>query len=36
MPITTQPMIDPKGDKGGLIDDPDTWWVVLVGRVRRE
>jgi len=34
IPITTQPLVDPKGDKGGFIDDPDTWWVVLVGRVR--
>ena len=35
VPITTQPVIDPKGDKGGFIDDADTWWVVLVGRVKQ-
>jgi len=34
VPITTQPVIDPKGGEGGFIDDPDLWWVVLVGRVR--
>jgi predicted permease len=34
VPITTQPVVDPKGGEGGFIDDPDLWWVVLVGRVR--
>ena len=34
VPITTQPVIDPKGDKGGLIDDTDTWWVDIVGRIK--
>ena len=27
VPLTMQPLIDPKGDKGGFIDDPDVWWV---------
>jgi len=34
VPITTQPVVDPKGGEGGFIDDPDLWWVVLVGRVK--
>jgi len=34
VPITAQPVIDPKGGEGGFIDDPDLWWVVLVGRVK--
>lgn len=36
VPITMQPVIDPKGDEGGFIDDPDMWWVVLVGRAKPE
>ena len=35
VPITTQPVIDPKGGEGGFIDDPGLWWVVLVGRVKQ-
>jgi predicted permease len=34
VPISTQPVIDPKGEKGGFIDDADTWWVDVVGRVK--
>jgi predicted permease len=34
VPITMQPVIDPKGDTGGFIHDPNMWWVVLVGRVK--
>ena len=34
VPISTQPVIDPKGDKGGFIDDADTWWVDVVGRIK--
>jgi len=34
VPINMQPVIDPKGDEGGFIDDPNTWWVVLVGRIK--
>ena len=36
VPITMQPVIDPKGDKGGFIDDPDVWWVDMVGRIKPE
>jgi predicted permease len=34
VPISLQPVIDPKGDKGGFIDDRDTWWVDIVGRIK--
>ena len=27
-------MIDPKGKKASLLDDPDMWWVNIVGRTR--
>ena len=32
--LNMQPLIDPKGDKGGFIDDPNVWWVDLVGRIK--
>jgi predicted permease len=35
VPITAQPVIDPKGGEGGFIDDPNMWWVVVVGRVKQ-
>jgi len=34
VPITTQPVIDPKGDTGGFINDADTWWVDILGRIK--
>jgi predicted permease len=34
VPISMQPLIDPKGDKGGFLDDPDTWWVDVMGRIK--
>jgi predicted permease len=34
VPLSMQPMIDPKGDKGGLLDDPNTWWIDIVGRIK--
>jgi predicted permease len=34
VPLTMQPIIDPKGDKGGFIDDPDVWWLDVMGRVK--
>jgi predicted permease len=34
VPLSMQPLIDPKGDKGGLLDDPDTWWVDVTGRIK--
>ncbi|MGD0913492.1 MAG: ABC transporter permease [Terracidiphilus sp.] len=33
-PLSMQPLIDPKGDKGGLLDDPDLWWVNVTGRIK--
>ena len=29
-----QPLIDPKGDKGGFLDDPNVWWVDVMGRIK--
>ncbi len=29
-----QPLIDPKGDKGGFLDDPNEWWVDVTGRIK--
>ena len=34
VPISMQPLIDPKGDKGGFLDDPNTWWVDVMGRIK--
>jgi predicted permease len=34
VPLNMQPIIDPKGDKGGFIDDPNVWWVDVVGRIK--
>ncbi len=34
IPLTMQPMIDPKGSSASLLDDPDMWWVNLVGRIK--
>jgi len=34
VPLTMQPIIDPKGDKGGFLDDPNIWWVDVVGRIK--
>jgi hypothetical protein len=34
VPLSMQPLIDPKGDKGGLLDDPDTWWIDVTGRIK--
>jgi predicted permease len=34
VPITMQPLLDPKGNKGGFLDDSDTWWVDVMGRVK--
>jgi predicted permease len=32
--INMQPLIDPKGDKGGFLDDPNVWWVDVMGRIK--
>ena len=34
VPLSMQQIIDPKGDKGGLLDDPDLWWVNVTGRIK--
>ena len=34
VPLNTQPVIDPKGDKGALLDDPGMWWIDVVGRIK--
>jgi len=34
VPISMQPLIDPKGDKGGFVDDPNVWWVDVMGRIK--
>jgi len=33
VPLTLQPVLDPKGKKS-LITDPDTWWVSVMGRIK--
>ncbi len=32
VPLSMQPMIDPKGENESLLDDPDMWWVNITGR----
>jgi predicted permease len=34
VPISMQPLIDPKGAKGGFLDDPNLWWVDVAGRIK--
>jgi predicted permease len=34
VPLSMQPLIDPKGDKGGFLDDPNVWWVNVTGRIK--
>jgi predicted permease len=34
VPLSTQPLIDPKGDKESLLDDPNVWWLDVVGRIK--
>lgn len=34
VPLSMQPVIDPKGNTGGLLDDPEMWWLDLVGRIK--
>jgi len=34
VPISMQPLVDPKGEKGDLLDDPELWWVDVMGRVK--
>lgn len=34
VPLSMQPMVDPKGKNASLLDDPDMWWVNIMGRTR--
>jgi predicted permease len=34
VPLSMQPLIDPKGEKAGLLNDPDLWWVDVTGRIK--
>jgi predicted permease len=34
VPLSWQPQIDPKGRKASLLDDPELWWVNVMGRVK--
>jgi len=34
VPLGMQPLIDPKGNQGGFLDDPDIWWVNVMGRIK--
>jgi predicted permease len=33
IPITMQPVLDPKGDKS-YLENPDVWWVKIMGRIK--
>jgi predicted permease len=32
VPLSMQPVIDPRGKQGSLLDDPEFWWVNIMGR----
>jgi predicted permease len=34
VPLSMQPVVDPKGRKGSLLTDSDMWWLNVVGRAR--
>ena len=34
VPLSMQPVVDPKGKEGSLLNDSDLWWLNLVGRAR--
>jgi predicted permease len=34
VPLSMQPVVDPKGKKGSLLNDNDMWWLNVVGRAR--
>jgi predicted permease len=34
VPLSMQPVVDPKGRKGSLLNDNDMWWLNVVGRAR--
>jgi predicted permease len=35
VPLGMQPLIAPKGSEGGHLDDPELWWVNVMGRTKR-
>jgi predicted permease len=34
VPLSMQPLVDPKGRNGGLLDDADLWWVNMMARTK--
>jgi predicted permease len=34
VPLSMQPLVDPKGNNASLLEDPDMWWVNIIGRTR--
>jgi predicted permease len=34
VPLSMQPVVDPKGRKGSLLNDNNMWWLNVVGRAR--
>ena len=34
VPLSMQPVLDPKGKKGSLLNDNNMWWLNVVGRAR--
>ena len=34
VPLSMQPLVDPKGKNASLLDDPDLWWVNIMGRIK--
>jgi len=34
VPLCMQPLVDPKGRKASLLDDPDFWWVNVMARAK--
>jgi predicted permease len=35
VPLSMQPLVDPKGRNASLLDDNETWWVNVMGRIKR-
>ncbi len=34
VPLSMQPLVDPKGREGGLLGDPELWWINIMGRTK--
>jgi predicted permease len=34
VPLSMQPLVDPKGSAGGVLDDSDLWWLNVMGRIK--